>query len=554
MNKAVMYLRLSREDEESKESNSIKSQREIIKAYSIANNIEIIKEFVDDGFSGSNFNRPSFQKMIKEIENNTFNTIIVKDLSRFGRDYIESGKYLQKIFPQKNIRFISVNDNYDSENANITDTHLLLPIKNFINDSYCRDISIKVKSSKDIKRKKGEYISSFAPFGYKKDLKNKYRLVVDEEVSHIVKRIFEMKIEGYSSKKIADILNNLGTITPSKYKEEINGACNGFTSNTSNWHAKMVNRIITNKIYIGTLEQGKTSKLNYKSSRIINLNKEDWIVKEDAHDKIVSKSIFLLANKMLLRDIRNLGVPDLLSGMLFCYECNSSLSKRTVKNKNGRENITYSCSNHKKNKTCSSHTISEEKILKAIVFVMNNYSKKYNELIKKLSEINISDFNIEIHTAFLQKEKKKFEHLRHSLYFDLEDELISKKEFENYRQYYLNKIRDIDNKIANKHSLYQKLKENFNTGNFKKFIQKVNEENLDRFTLVSFVDKVLIKENGEIEVVLNNYDTLDILEKLATSIENKTQNKEESFNITSFRNIINNVINDNVCLGGSNNG
>lgn len=285
----------------------------------------------------------------------------------------------------------------------------------------------------------------------------------------------------------------------------------------------MVNRIITNKIYIGTLEQGKTSKLNYKSSRIINLNKEDWIVKEDAHDKIVSKSIFLLANKMLLRDIRNLGVPDLLSGMLFCYECNSSLSKRTVKNKNGRENITYSCSNHKKNKTCSSHTISEEKILKAIVFVMNNYSKKYNELIKKLSEINISDFNIEIHTEFLQKEKKKFEHLRHSLYFDLEDELISKKEFENYRQYYLNKIRDIDNKIANKHSLYQKLKENFNTGNFKKFIQKVNEENLDRFTLVSFVDKVLIKENGEIEVVLNNYDTLDILEKLATSIENKTK-------------------------------
>lgn len=167
MSKACMYLRLSRDDGDTMESNSIGNQRELIRTYAEKEEITILKEFVDDGVSGATFKRAAFERMLKALEDGTYDTVIVKDLSRFGRDYIESGRYLQKVFPELGVRFISVNDNYDSEKSDVSDTHLILPIKNFINDSYCRDISTKVRSSLETKKRKGEFIGAFAPFGYK---------------------------------------------------------------------------------------------------------------------------------------------------------------------------------------------------------------------------------------------------------------------------------------------------------------------------------------------------------------------------------------------------
>ena len=337
MTKACMYLRLSREDGDSMESNSISNQRQIIQTYAKVNSLNIISEYVDDGYSGSNFERPEFKKMIQDLEEGKFSTIIVKDLSRFGRDYIESGKYLQKVFPEKGVRFISVNDSYDSENADMSDTHLILPIRNFINDSYCRDISMKVKSAKDVKRKNGEFIGAFAPFGYKKSLENKHLLVVDEEVSHTIKRIFQMKIEGYSSKAIADFLNSIGATTPAGHKENQGKKhATGFVIKEAKWDAKMINRIIENKVYIGVLEQGKTTKLNYKSKKEIDVHEDDWICIDNAHEAIVSKSTFALANKMLLRDLKtSKEKPSLFAGMLYCADCGSALVRRRVKTTSG---------------------------------------------------------------------------------------------------------------------------------------------------------------------------------------------------------------------------
>ena len=179
-NLSCMYLRLSKEDGDNNESNSINNQRDLIKTFSRENNIEIVREYVDDGYSGSSFIRPAFKQMINDLNEGKFNTIIVKDLSRLGRDYIESGRYIQKIFPSMGVRFISINDNYDSAKANVNDTHLIVPIKNFINDSYCRDISVKVKSFKKMKQKNGEFIGSFTPFGYKKDPRSEERRVGKE--------------------------------------------------------------------------------------------------------------------------------------------------------------------------------------------------------------------------------------------------------------------------------------------------------------------------------------------------------------------------------------
>lgn len=539
---ACMYLRLSREDGDSTESNSISNQRQIIKSYAKDNDFKVVAEYVDDGFSGSNFDRPKFKKMIQDLEEKKFKTIIVKDLSRFGRDYIESGKYLQKIFPEKGIRFISVNDNYDSENADVSDTHLILPIRNFINDSYCRDISMKVKSSKEIKRKNGEFIGAFAPFGYKKDSKNKHKLVVDTKVSHIIERIFNMKIDGYSSKAIADFLNSIGCVTPSKHKENSgDNHTTGFIVKDSKWDAKMVNRIITNKVYIGVLEQGKTRKLNYKSKREVEVNEEDWIVINDSHKPIISKSIYALANKMMLRDVKqSADIPHILSGMLYCKDCGSSMVRRKVKSKNGY-NIFYICSNYNNKGDCTRHSIKEDYLLDMTLFALKDYLKKYNELLSQVNKLDVSKVTFNIDFESLNSEKRKYERLRQSLYMDLEDELITSEEFERFRKNYLIKIREIEKQIATKKNILANLQEKMKRKDSLVFeIVPTDLSSLNRLTIVSFIDRIEIGENNEINFVFNNLETVNLLKTL---IKEESESKSEvKKNLISINKVFGNAL------------
>lgn len=539
---ACMYLRLSREDGDSTESNSISNQRQIIKSYARDNDFKVVAEYVDDGFSGSNFDRPKFKKMIQDLEEKKFKTIIVKDLSRFGRDYIESGKYLQKIFPEKGIRFISVNDNYDSENADVSDTHLILPIRNFINDSYCRDISMKVKSSKEIKRKNGEFIGAFAPFGYKKDSKNKHKLVVDTEVSHIIERIFNMKIDGYSSKAIADFLNSIGCVTPSKHKENSgDNHTTGFIVKDSKWDAKMVNRIITNKVYIGVLEQGKTRKLNYKSKREVEVNEEDWIVINDSHKPIISKSIYALANKMMLRDVKqSADIPHILSGMLYCKDCGSSMVRRKVKSKNGH-NIFYICSHYNNKGDCTRHSIKEDYLLDMTLFALKDYLKKYNELLSQVNKLDVSKVTFNIDFESLNSEKRKYERLRQSLYMDLEDELITSEEFERFRKNYLIKIREIEKQIATKKNILANLQEKIkNKDSLVSEIVPTDLSSLNRLTIVSFIDRIEIGENNEINFVFNNLETVNLLKTL---IKEESESKSEvKKNLISINKVFGNAL------------
>lgn len=553
-NIACMYLRLSREDGDSSESNSILNQRQIIKSYAKENDIKLSYEYVDDGYSGSNFDRPHFKNMINDLNKGKFNIIIVKDLSRFGRDYIESGKYLQKIFPEKGVRFISVNDNYDSENADMSDTHLILPIRNFINDSYCRDISMKVKSSKEVKRKNGEFIGAFAPFGYKKDDKDKHKLVIDKEVSHIIERIFNMKIEGYSSKAIADFLNSIGTITPSKHKENNGDNFNtGFVVKNAKWDAKMINRIISNKVYIGVLEQGKTTKLNYKSKKEIDVSKEDWIVIQNAHEPIISKSIYLLANKMLLRDVKqSKDKPCILSGMLYCKDCGSPMVRRKVKAKDGY-NIFYICSEYNNTGDCSRHSIKEEYIIKATIHALNDYLSKYNELLEKVSTIDVSKLTLRVDFDSLNAEKKKYERLRQSLYMDLEEELITTEEFEKFRNNYLIKIREIEKQIITKQNIVEELKAKINDKGslVSDIVPNIDSDNLNRLSLVSFIDRIEIGEDNAIHFIFNNIDTVHLLEVIVEG--KKESNKKDGSRLISIHQYLGNQIdisNSSTAIGG----
>ncbi|SFE36432.1 recombinase family protein [Peptostreptococcus sp. D1] len=528
-NIAVMYLRLSKEDGEKVESNSISNQREIINSYAKKNQFIIIKEYVDDGYSGATFDRPNFKEMINDAYDKKFDTIIVKDLSRFGRDYIEAGKFIQRIFPENRIRFISVNDNYDSKSADMNDTHLILPIKNFINDSYCRDISNKVKSSQKIKREKGDFISAFAPYGYKKSEENKNKLVIDEQAAPNIKNIFDMKLMGYSSKAIADELNHLGVLTPRKYKESQGFKCNGFQNiKVGNWSAKAVNRIIENEVYIGNTLQGKSITLNYKNKKQIGKDKEEWIRVEDTHEAIVSKEVFAIANTMLKRDLNNSRGKDkidIFTGMLFCKECGSSLIRRTVKYKE-REEVFYICSKYNKEKSCSRHSIKEEILIKAVSKIIKTYIEFNEKLYSKVRLIDINRNLKDKQIPILKREKAMTEELLSSLYLDLKEDVISKEEYHLFRKNYMEKLTKLDESIQYRVKRQEDTKDKIDKN--KSWIIDINRyknlSEIDRLSVVMLIDKIYISEDKTIDVRFNHTEELSLLEEMAKTDKTKFKN------------------------------
>ena len=259
--RTALYLRLSREDGDKTESDSIANQRTLLEAYAIDHpELCIVDEFVDDGYSGSNFERPAFQRLFQELEQGTINCILVKDLSRFGRNYIEVGRYLERIFPVMRVRLIAVTDNYDSQSAWKTSDSIMVPMRNLLNDAYCRDISVKIKSQLAVKRKRGDFVGSFAAYGYRKDPANHTKLIVDELAAENVQSIFRWKISGMNNQGIADRLNAKKVSSPAARKLQSGAklSLHFRKSDEPPWSAKAVDRILHNEVYIGKLVQGKT--------------------------------------------------------------------------------------------------------------------------------------------------------------------------------------------------------------------------------------------------------------------------------------------------------
>ena len=298
----ALYMRLSKDDDDKEESESITNQRKILKAFAKDNNYKVYDEYVDDGYSGTNFNRPAFKRMIKDIKSGKVNMVITKNLARLGRDYIETGRLLEYYFPMKNIRVISVADGYDSERADYHERKITIPILNLLNDSYARDISCKVRYSQKVKRESGKYIGAFTVYGYKKADGDRNRLVIDDAAAKVVRRIFELRIAGYSAEKIVKIFNEEKILSPymykkmnkSRYRTSFKG------SEVTLWQPYAVRRILKNEVYTGVLIQGKTKKINYKIDKRLKLSKEEWIRCEDVVPAIISKSQFLDANKNAL--------------------------------------------------------------------------------------------------------------------------------------------------------------------------------------------------------------------------------------------------------------
>jgi DNA invertase Pin-like site-specific DNA recombinase len=271
--KAGLYARLSVEDLRKKESDSIGTQMSLLRQFASEQpDMELISEYEDTDRTGTNFNRPGFNRMLDDIRNGKINCIIVKDLSRFGRNHIETGNYIERVFPFMGVRFISISDNYDSTTASNNDG-LIIPLKNLINEIYAKDISKKVCSQYELKRKRGDFCGSFAPYGY---VKEGNALVIDEAASEVVRRIFRLVIEGYSDLAIARILNDEG-VTKSRSKR---------------WYKSAIKRITENTTYLGRLEQGKYKTDLMNSGIRVNKSPELWVVVNNTHPPIVDEALF----------------------------------------------------------------------------------------------------------------------------------------------------------------------------------------------------------------------------------------------------------------------
>ena len=532
--RVAMYLRLSQDDEKydkdfKAESNSISNQRLQIQDYIDKNEeMELAKEYVDDGYSGINFERPAFKEMMEDVITGSINCIVVKDLSRFGRDYIDSGRYLQRVFPSLDIRFIALNDNYDSFTASETEKNLVIPFKNFINDNYCRDTSAKVRSVCKVKRKQGQFISNYAPYGYEKDEEDKHKIVIDKEVEYVVRKIFSMKLEGYSSYSIAKHLNDNGIPSPMEHKKAkgIRYKTGFSTKAVAKWDTPAVNRILTNEVYIGTLQQGKREKINYKLDKVVSKDRSDWIEIEDNHEAIIDPYDFEIVQKLLKCDIKAKTVgekADLFSGLLFCKDCNAQMTKKVDK-RGKTPTVYYICSSYNKGHNCSRHSIKQEELQRTVLEMIRHYIQylgEYESVSEKIKEMEVSYElfqKIDKRQEYTKKSKAKFELLKSSLYQDLKEGIIAEEEFYDMREFYTNRIVESELILEKQSKEIARLyKKSLGNQNFLADIKKYqNIGTLERGLLVRLVDKIYVLEDKKIEIQFNYDETIEILDKLSS--------------------------------------
>lgn len=362
---AACYERLSDDDDNDGTSVSIETQRKIIGDYCRNHGFMIYDHYSDDGFSGTNFHRPGFLRMMEDAKKGLINTVIVKDLSRFGRNYLEVGKYLSDIFPSMHIRFIAIGDDVDTEKGSV-DYDLMIPIKNIFNEYYPADCSRKIRQADIAKAQNGEYIGSHAPYGYRKSKEDKHILEIDEYTAPVVESMFQMAAyQGYGYNKIARVLSERKVLCPAAYQAQ---RCNRqYEKDPYEWNLTSVYKMFDNQVYLGHLVSGKRRKASFKSKRIVKQSEDKWIVVENTHPPIVSQQLWDDAHQALASRKRECAsrFDNIFAGLLKCEKCGYSLGLCSCRD----DNCYYMCNTYKKKgpQRCTSHYITHNEIYQAVL-------------------------------------------------------------------------------------------------------------------------------------------------------------------------------------------
>ena len=519
--KVGIYIRLSKEDEEKEkysESESIQNQRVLLMQYIKENKLNFVSEYVDDGVSGTSFDRPGFNKMIEDIENEKINMVITKDLSRLGRDYVQTGLYTETYFPEHNVRYIAILDNIDTglDSAN----NDIAPFKSILNEMYAKDTSKKINSVLQSKRQQGEYLGT-APYGYKKDSDNKYHLIIDEEAAEVVRTIFRKFLEGMGTMQIADYLSEQKIPIPSDYNKRNRG---NKTITYGLWAQSTVRFILSNEIYTGTVVQGKRKKVSFKSKKFVDVPEENWIRKEDMHEAIISKDEFKRVSRLLeeTKGSRVVQNDYLFKGLLKCFDCKGYIGIRSP-DKNG--NIYGRCQRYGrygKFDICSPHNFNyqvfEENMLQVLKEVCRQYSDKKrleeiakNSKSKQDKEMDLKN-KLKTYNTEIEKQNRKLE----LLYEDRLSEIITVESYIENANKIKSEIIDLQNRIKeiNNELNGEESKNNKNERLDKLVDEFLNMESPTKEIIREFIERIEIHSDKQVDIYFNFKPLQDLNEDL----------------------------------------
>lgn len=510
--RAAAYCRLSREDGDKAESDSIVNQQRVIEDFCAAHvAFRLCGVYADDGATGTNFNRPQFQRMLKDIEAGEIDCVIVKDLSRFGRDYIDMGFYLERYFPARDVRFIAINDGVDSASGPYD---MLLPLKNVFNTQYARDISGKVRSAFKAKQKRGEFCGAFACYGYLKDPCNKNRLVIDPVAAEVVRRIFRMTADGLGQVAISKALNSDGIPCPSVYKRMMGMkyANSMRLESTYYWTYSTVHKILRNEMYIGNMVSNRTVRptMHGKSKPAA---KSDWIIVPGTHEPIISRELWDTVQAVIAQNTRPYnfnGNIALFAGFLRCGDCGRTMSKTTWK---GR--TTYSCgSYHRYGSTaCTSHFTKEEDLAAIVLRDLNRIIAKVSDL-KALADQSETRAPAaergDVRRKRLEAALERIRRLKKDAYEDYRDKLLSREEFVRYKKDYDAQEASLTRQLAQ-----QQEEEPADTVLRRPWVEQLLKlgrlDELDRATLAQTIEYIRVFEDKHIEITYRFSEELGAL-------------------------------------------
>ena len=513
--KAAKYIRLSYTDDKSHESDSISNQRKFLDSFVRTQpNIDVVKEFVDDGVSGIIFDRAAFKEMMADIESGKIDCVIVKDLSRFGREYIETGRYLRRIFPAYGVRFIAVNDNIDTIRDSGDD--LVVSVKSIINDAYCRDISVKTRSALNAKRDNGDFVGACPVYGYKKAEENKNQLIIDEYPASVVRDIFRMKIDGMSALKIAEMLNSLGVLSPIEYKKSrgLPHPKGGFADKDSaKWSPTTVIRILNDEVYTGTLIQGRQGTLNYKIRDVIDKPENEWKRTENAHEAIIRKYDFDLAQKIMRLDTRTAPGSDavyIFSGVLICDCCGTRMTRKSVPYK-GEKYHYYYCPTTKRHGCDDGVNLKENDLVECVLESIKAHVANVASLESILTSGDgqrMTDALTNQYTTQIADNERQIEQIngfKSTLYENMIGGIISKEDYKSLKERYTtdeNRLRDATMMLQQqlddvRSGSSERLKW---TEHFKKFGELTE---LDRRMVINLIQSIRIVSKTEIVITFN---------------------------------------------------
>ena len=497
----ALYCRLSRDDELQGESNSIVNQKTILQRYADDNGFSNIQFFVDDGYSGTNFNRPDWLRLISMVEEGKIGTIIVKDMSRLGRDYLQVGMYTEIVFPNADIRFIAINNGVDSDNQQDSD---FTPFLNIINEWYAKDTSKKIRAVFKAKGESGKPLCTNPPYGYVKDTEDKHHWIVEETAADVVRRIFKLCMDGYGPSQIAGILEKDKVLVPSAHYKSL-GISYPATSpdNPYAWQSRTVADILSHQEYLGHTVNFKTYKKSYKNKKKLYNDPSDWKIFENTHEAIIDQETFDIVQR--IRDGRRrltpMGEMPILSGMLFCADCGAKLYQVRAKGWTHEQEY-FVCATYRKVKgACSSHQIHNVQVeeillreLHRITAYAREHESEFIELVTKQSEKDLNRQLRDSHKELEQSKSRisKLDTIVQRLYEDNLDGKISDERFARMSATYDAEQKQLEQRQIELQKFIDKSKEQtLNVDSFLKVVRKYTDiKELTSEIIRSFVERI----------------------------------------------------------------